>query len=207
MNFFKTTLMVSSIALFTACGGGGGSSNTNTYDLQTYIDTASLAINLEGTINGVETVGTSYSTYLGIVDTPIGSLNVHETIIIINGVAETSYGGSYLGNIYAIEGSARNCYLRTGVTPTPVPQNATIGYVSDVVPLTCSDGATAEVSLSLESGGGDNALVVATTKLYTAGGVLVSQSLSLVNPSMRLLEYDINIGGVALLHSTSIQQN
>ena len=212
MTYLKTLLVAGSALAFTACGGGSSSSGstpppTNTYDLRTYIDKSSFTMNLEGSINGVSSVATFYSNYIGNTDLGGTLLDVHETTLIITGLTEIGYTGTYLGNIYAVEGSARNCYISQGVTPTPIPTNATIGYVSDVVPLQCSDGATAEVSIKLESAGGNNALAVATTKLYANGGVLVSQSLSEVNPNMRLLSYEINIGGNVSLHSTSITQN
>ncbi len=211
MTYLKTLLLAGSVLAFTACGGGGGSSSSpapvTTYDLRTYIDKSSFTMNLEGTINGASAFATFYTNYVGIVDIEGTPLDVHETTFVIAGVTEYSYTGTYLGNIYAIEGSARNCYIAPNVTPTPVPTNATIGYVSDVVPLQCDDGATAEVSFKLESAGGSNALVTATTKLYSNGGVLVSQSLSEVDPNMRLLSYEMNVGGNISLHSTSITQN
>lgn len=211
MKTLKMLVAVFGASLFVGCGGGGSSSDPSIttpieYDLRTYIDKSSFTINLEGTVNGVSTLATSYSEYIGNIDYLGTPLNVHESVLVINGVTETSYVGTYLGNIYAIEGSARNCYIAAGVIPTPIPTNATVGYVSDLVPLECTDGATAEVSFKLQTGGGDNALVVATTKLYINGQVLVSTSFNTVDPNMNLLAYKIQIGEIIYLEATSITQ-
>lgn len=214
MKSLKMMVAVLGVSLLVGCGGGGSSGGGGTpppvaqleYDLRTYIDKSSFTINLEGTVNGVSTLATSYSEYVGNVDYLGTPLNVHENVLVINGVTETSCVGTYLGNVYAIEGSARNCYIVDGVVPNPVPTNAMVGYVSDVVPLECTDGATAEVSFKLQAGGGDNALVVATTKLYINGQVLVSTSFSTVDPNMNLLAYKIQIGDNIYLEATSITQ-
>ena len=161
---------------------------------------------MEGTVNGAQTQATFYSNYTGVYDLAGVPLDVHESVFIINGNTSYSYSGTYLGNIYAIEGDARDCYLADGVTPTPIPTNATIGYGSDVVPLVCTDGAHVEVSLKLQSGGGNNTHVIATTKLYTNGGVIVSTSSSILDPNMVLLSYEINIGNNVSLTATSISQ-
>lgn len=215
MKSLKVIVTVFSMGLFVGCGGGSSSSDSTTitapspieYDLRTYIDKSSFTTNLEGTVNGVNTVATNYSEYVGNMDYLGIPLNVHENVLVVNGITETSYMGTYLGNIYALEGSARECYIAEGVTPTPIPTNAMIGYVSDVVPLVCTDGATAEFSFRLQDGGGDNALIVATSKLYINNQVLVSTSFSTVDANMNLLAYKLQIGDNIYFEATSIIQN
>ncbi len=219
MRKITTALLTgSALLLFTACGGGGGGTpdngggtnpppaNTNKYDLRNYIDKVSLRLNMEGTISGQDTQATFDSDYIGNYDYSGTPIDIHEVTWIFNGSSVISQTGTYLGNIYGIESAERNCYIASGITPTPIPTDATVGYVSDVVPLECDDGASAEVSMKLNADGPDNAIAVATVKLYVGSQVTETKSFSKLDPNMNLLSYEFEGNNISL-HSISIQQN
>ena len=119
---------------------------------------------------------------------------------------ETSYTGTYLGNIYTIEDPYRSCEIVDGHTPTPVPTDATIGYVSDIVPLSCTDGVTMVVYFELQDGGDNTALLVSTSKTYINGETLVVESISKIDTNLNLLAYEMQIGNDIHFEATSITQ-
>lgn len=217
MKKIITILLAGTAAIFmSACGGGGSSEDgTNTagptvsgYDLRTYIDKSSFKV--EGTIDVENTQVIYHSEYIGSEDYLGTPLDVHLNLLSISNssgaVSETSSTGTYLGNIYTIEGPSRSCEIVDGHTPTPVPTDATIGYVSDIVPLTCTDDVNVVVYFELQDAGEDNALLVATSKTYINGEVLVVESISTVDKDMNLLAYEMQIGSDIHFKATSITQ-
>lgn len=189
-------------------GGGSASPTVLEYDLRTYIDKSSFKV--EGTIDDVNTPVTYISEYIGSEDYLGTLLDVHLNLLSYNDsggvISETSNTGTYLGNIYTIEGPSRSCEIVDGHTPTPVPTDATIGYVSDIVPLTCTDDVNVVVYFELQDAGEDNALLVATSKTYINGEVLVVESISTVDKDMNLLAYEMQIGSDIHFKATSITQ-
>lgn len=216
MKKIYLSVLISTTFLFNACGGGGSSEDGTItanptalgYDLRTYIDKSSFRV--EGTIDVDNTQAIYTSEYIGSEDYLGTLLDVHENILFISNssgsTTETSYTGTYLGNIYTIEGPSRSCEIVDGHTPTPVPTDATIGYVSDIVPLTCTDGVTVVVYFELQDAGEDNALLVATSKTYINGEVLVVESISTLDKNMNLLAYEMKIGSDIHFKATSITQ-
>ena len=69
--------------------------------------------------------------------------------------------------------------------------------------MDCGNGYI-EVSFKVEDGGGDNALIVATTNDITAN--TMTQSFSLVDPDMNLLDYKLK-SDYFDFESTNIIQN
>ncbi|MGB5506717.1 MAG: hypothetical protein WBM70_08530 [Sulfurovum sp.] len=199
------------------CGGGGSSSDDGGvsanptpigYDLRTFIDKSFFRA--EGTVDDVDILVTYFSEYIGSEDylgTPL-DMHLNELSLTYPGgvTFETSYTGTYLGNIYTIEGPSRNCEIVDGHTPTPVPTDATIGYVSDIVPLSCTDGVTMVVYFELQDGGDNTALLVSTSKTYINGETLVVESISKIDTDLNLLAYEMQIGNDIHFEATSITQ-
>ena len=189
-------------------GGGSASPTVLEYDLRTYIDKSSFKV--EGTIDDVNTPVTYISEYIGSEDYLGTLLDVHLNLLSYNDsggvISETSNTGTYLGNIYTIEGPSRYCEIVDGHTPTPVPTDATIGYVSDIVPLSCTDGVTAVVYLELKDGGDNNARLISTSKTYSNGETRVVESISKIDTSLNLLAYEMQIGSDIHFEATSITQ-
>jgi len=214
LNYKKALLLTGMALMFTACGGGGGTSDVPPeplieYDLRTFIDKSSLTLNLEGIVDGTTVQGTYYVTYEGTFDYMGTTLDLHQQVAVIDGTTDTSYMGTYLGNLYAmLLNDGTECYIAEGVTPTPIPTNATIGYVSDVVPLECTEGSRVEISVKLLAGEGDSAIAATTAKWYNAYGslLLTSESYTTFDPNMNILAYEIKTGNI-IFQATSITQN
>ena len=211
MKQFKI-FVLSLISLFLIACGNSSSTSTPlptlpaeyTYDLRTYLDKSSFTVNMKGNIDGIfHPQVTYYSKHQGNVDYQGITLDLHENTL--EEVIATSYTGTYLGNVYTLESSERDCYIVSGVTPTPIPTDAPVAYESDIVPLECTDGASMEVSYilapDLKVG---NARLTVTSKLYIQDTVLVSKTHSLLDHNMSLLAYQIVIGDNISLQATSI---
>lgn len=200
-------LLVLLVLFVIGCGGSGGVSASSTvldYDLRTYIDKSSFRA--EGTVNSENTLATYTSEYTGSVGYDGTLLDLHKNILSVNNTDETSLIGTYLGNIYTIEDPSRYCEIIDGHTPTPVPTNATIGYVSDIVPLSCTDGTNVVVYFELHDGGDNNALLISRSITYMNGDALVVESISTVDTNMNLLAYEMQIGSDIHFEATSITQ-
>ncbi len=233
MRKITTTLLTgSALLLFTACGGGGSDSGTNptpteyTYNLQDYLNTYSGHMNLEGTAytaNGNIPVGMeSIIEYVGTYTATTGE-TLHQKdqtqIYNINGtsIISTSSVGFYKGYMAELISYETGVYCGATLSSssvTPIPKDAKIGYVSDTIPLECSDGTSMTYLLKLESAGGSNALMKGILNAYSNNGALVGSSTSetIVTPSMDIINYHMEIkdlvnGGSAILDSTSISQN
>lgn len=212
----KLLLSVSILLALFANGCGGGSSDGDGitanptpvgYDLRTFIDKSSFKV--EGIIEGDGTQVIYFSEYIGSEDYLGTPLDIHQNELFLSysggATSETSYTGTYLGNIYTIEGS-RNCEIVEGHIPTPVPTDAAIGYVSDTVPLSCEDGVTVVVYFELQDGGDNTALLVSTSKTYINGETLVVESIATIDTDLNLLAYEMQIGSDIHFVATSITQ-
>lgn len=212
----KKLLLSISVLFVIGCGGGGtaddGGISANPtpigYDLRTFIDKSFFRA--EGTVDDTNIIVTYFSEYTGSEDYLGTPLDMHLNELSFNDSGsvtfETSYIGTYLGNIYTIEDAYRSCEIVDGHTPTPVPTDATIGYVSDIVPLSCTDGVTMAVYFELQDGGDNTALLVSTSKTYINGETLVVESISKIDTSLNLLAYEMQIGSDIHFEATSITQ-
>ena len=199
MKKLTTALLTgSALLLFTACGGGGGDNGggnnpppttTTKYDVRSFIDTASLLIDMEGTYNGSPTEQTFENEYLGTIQYDGLTMNEHLVTYSYHGAISSSASSyTYMGNLHYQDSYGGICTIEAGFTPTPIPESVEVGFQSDVIPMDCGNGHL-EVSFEVKDGGGDNALIVATNKDITAGNM--TQSFSLVDPNMNLLEYRV----------------
>lgn len=230
MNKITAILLTSSATLLlTACGGGGGSTpvepNTNQYDLRTFIDTVAYTINGEGTITApagtIAVTGTFKSVYnnTGVVNGVTAHL--HDVTLILSGggttVTSDIESATYMGNIIYTNNITENRVCETVLAPstlTPIPIDAQVGYISDVVALTCSDGNYVTNLLKLNDAGGGNAELSIISNTYESqGGALVSSETDsiIVTPTMSMLNANITgsipADGITFaLYSTSITQ-
>lgn len=227
-----TILLAVTAAMFmTACGGGGGGSvsepNTNQYDLRTFIDTASYTINGEGTItiSGETYSGTGVyqSTYQGTGTAPTGeTINNHETIMLgsANGIdlSLLRNHATYMGYIAFVEYPNDGISCETPLSSsdvTPIPTDAQVGYISDIVPLECNNGAYITNVFKLSDAGGGNAelSLISNTYEYQGGALMVSETMNIVvTPGMSIVSAEISRNDSwndlsLLVYSTSITQN
>lgn len=222
------------VLLFTGCGGGGGDSttiiasaaNSNQYDLRTFIDTAEYTIDGEGTItsNAVtyNATGTYQSSYQGTEVVTTGeTVHLHDITMLLDagGIAfeQSASSSTYMGNIIGILHSTDvSCGfpIESLAVIAPVPNDAQVGYTSDVVPLSCSDGTYITNVLELNDAGGGNAELSIISNTYVSkGGALKSTETDniVVTPTMSMVNADITgsipADGITFaLYSTSITQ-
>jgi len=237
---------------FTGCGGGGGGdtvpvgggdtapvTNTNKYDLRTFINTAAYTIDGVGTVtlpsgDTANLTGTYKSFYDGAelfvpFLVPDGAvvpdevlLHRHDgTIILTAGTMTQTISTesiTHMGHIVVMNNitTAVNCV--TPFTPdqiTPVPIDAQVGYISDIIPLSCDNGSYITNVIRLDDAGGGNAelSIISNTYEYQGGAlqstetdrIIVTPNMSIVNVE-KLISFPT--GGPSLtLHSTSIVQN
>jgi len=97
---------------------------------------------------------------------------------------------------------------------TPIPIDAQVGYISDVVSLQCDDGTYITHVIKLNDAGGGNAEISIISNIYAAqGGALQATETDniVVTPSMSMVNAEIS-GYIAsedatfTLYSTSITQ-
>ena len=222
--------MASTLLLFTACGGGSSSDGDvteYTYNLQNYMNTSSYRMNLEGTLqagdNNLNVSAEMYLDYEG-THTVEGGHIVHEKeltqILNVDGieVIATSYAEFYNGYMVyqVINETGVSCLTPLSAEEiTPIPTDAKIGYISDSIPLECSDGTYMTYLGKLEGAGGSNATIKGIVNTYShKGGTLINTGISetVVDPSMNIINYyvetkDFNNGINMTLDSTSITQN
>ncbi len=204
----KTTtnilLATSAALLLTACGGGDdiidAISGNRTYNLQKYIDTSSFSAQMTD-INNVQ------ATYKNSYDGTDGATHTHNSSIQIENLPAISYEiKTYLGHTQSIKTLTNNCFLQEGVTPSPIPTNATIGYVSDPVTLECHSGITMTVLHELRQGTGGDAVLVSRTSTNVIEGVsTATERMFTIDSSLNTLSYSMNTGLLSL-HSTSVTQ-
>ncbi len=222
MRKITTALLTgSALLLFTACGGGGGSSTptdggatepepvVNTYNIRDYIDKASTIMQVEGTKNGNSVEGELRNIYVGDIDYNSYTFHQHEGVFsnFTEGTSRLTYSDTYQGNIVGISDNYNlDCTIdTTNGDPAPIPTNATIGYTSDITTLVCTNGEIREISFTLDAGTGDNAVITATNHITVSGQAITTSSVSIVDPKMTLLSYELYAPGLSL-HSTSIEQ-
>jgi len=229
-----TTILVTGVAalFFTACGGGSSGDDTNppveyTYNLQNFLNTVAYSMTLEGTTevanNTINISAEIFVQYKGTFTTAEGDI-VHEKditqIFNRNGTEVIGTSNAVFYNGYMVY----QVINETGVycvTPldaediTPIPTDAKIGYISDSLPLECSDGTYITYLGKLESAGGSNATIKGIINTYShKGGTLINTSTSetVVDPSMNIINFsldtkDFTNGVNTTLDSTSITQN
>ena len=207
-----TTILLAGIAamFMSACGGGGGSTpvepNTNQYDLRTWINTAGYHIDGEGTITaptGTLNVDGFYrSFYEGTSIAPTGE-TVHNhfvtlsltaaTITIMQSVNSTTYEG----NLVYVDNVTDGIVCETPLALAdimPVPTDAQVGYISDIIPLECSDGSYITYLIKLSDAGGGNAELSIISNTYVSqGGALESSETDsiIVTPTMSIVNAEI----------------
>ena len=216
MNKLLSDLSALIVFFMIGCGGGGSAEDGGVsanptpigYDLRTFIDKSTFKV--EGTIDGENTQVIYFSEYLGSEDHLGIPLDIHLNELSLNYSGsvtfESSSIGTYLGNIYTIDDPTRSCEIVDGHTPTPVPTDANIGYVSDIVPLSCTDDVTVVVYFELQDGGDNTALLVSTSKTYINGETLVVESIAKIDTNLNLLAYEMQIGSDIHFEATSIIQ-
>lgn len=230
MKPIKMILLAGTAILFTACGGGGGDStivpNTNLYDLRTFIDTGSFTVDGEGTANtpfgAIDLVGTYKSSYQGTRVVNSGeTVHLHDITMILSGggvtVSEKAESSTYMGNIIRTN-DITNGVICDATLPlpdlTPIPTDAQVGYISDVVSLQCDDGTYITHVIKLNDAGGGNAEISIISNIYASqGGALQATETDnvVVTPSMSMVNVEIS-GYIAsedatfILYSTSITQ-
>lgn len=228
MKKITMSLLVSTAILFTACGGGGSSTvpNTNQYDLRTFIDTGSFTVDGEGTANtpsgAIDLVGTYKTSYQGTGIVGSGeTVHHHDITMILSGggltVSEKAESSTYMGNIIRTN-DITNGVICDATLPlpdlTPIPTDAQVGYMSDVVSLQCDDGTYITHVIKLNDAGGGNAEISLISNIYEfQGGALQATETDnvVVTPSMSMVNVEIS-GYIAsddatfTLYSTSITQ-
>lgn len=231
MKQITMSLLASTAILFTACGGGGGDAaavpNTNQYDLRTFIDTVSYTVSGAGTLTiagtSYDLSGTMQTTYQG-TDEPIAGVivHLHDATMILNAnniqVVQSANSATYMGNLVYVDNTTAGITCGTPLEPnaiTPVPTDAQVGYISDVIPLECSDGTYQTIVMKLNDAGGDNAELAIISNTYSSQGGTLQDSQTtyvVVTPNMSMVNVELS-GSVPsesatyTLNSTSITQN
>lgn len=234
MKKITTILLAGTAAIFmNACGGGGSSDpvdpvepNTNQYDLRTFINTKGYVIDGEGTITvptgKLNLTGTLQSIYQGVSMAPTGeTVHNHDVTIILTAdtisVTQSADSTTYEGYIVYVDRITDGVVCETPLalsSLTPVPIDAQVGYISDTIPLECSDGSYVTTVLKLNDAGGGNAELSVISNTYVSqGGVLESSETDniILSPTMSILSANISgsipADGITFnLDSTSIAQ-
>lgn len=207
-----------SVLLFTGCNSGDGASNTNTFDL-TAMDTKSMTLHVEGTLqepgNSAEINVTGFiaQTYLGTEE--LDGNQTHKQRINVelnqsNGVTtkiettEFYSQGIMLKNINTDD----NVTCSLANDPSPLPADATVGYESNPIEITCNDGDTATIVIRLEADGCTNGNVHVSEEGTENGRVYSETRDWIITPGMEFVSYQDHVqyedGTVLQLNSTSI---
>lgn len=236
MNQIITILLAGTAAMFmSACGGGSSDPvdpvepNTNKYDLRTWIDTGGFLINGEGTLtlspeDPINVTGSFQSEYLGTSTAPTGeTVHDHNITMILSAEGVTALErklsrSTYMGNVVSVTNAVGGGPCETTLelaALTPVPTDAEVGYMSEVVPYLCDDGRYITNQIKLEDAGSGNAIFSLLINVYESegGALIVNETDSIViTPDMSLVSGEI-IGSFPLsnisyeLYSTSIVQD
>lgn len=204
-----------SVLLFIACGGDDAL-NTSTFDL-TALDTKTMTINVEGNIkasNTVDVTGFIAQTYLGTEE--VEGVQAHKQRVNI----ELNQSDGATTNTETTEYTSQGIPLKVskddGVTcllantPSPLPTNAAIGYVSSPILMMCDNGDFALVIISLEASGSVNGKVRVSEEGTEDGQKYSETRLWIITPDMDIVSYHDNTqysdGSSVELGSTSINQ-
>jgi hypothetical protein len=231
MKQITMSLLASTAILFTACGGGGDDTtivpNTNQYDLRTFMDTSSYTVTGEGTAitpNGTfDLTGTYKSSYQGTSVVGSGETVHHHdvtmllTVVGVGTISQNAESSTYVGNIIRTNNLTEGVICEATLPLpdlTPIPTDAQVGYISDVVSLQCDDGSYATRVIKLNDAGGGNAEISVISNMFEYQGgtllgsetdnVIVTPSMSMVN--VEISGYDVSTDTTVTLNSTSITQ-
>jgi len=210
----KSLLVLSLALFFNACGGGGGGDTANidnqsyTYNLKKFSDSHTSTTEFSGTVKvpegTVNVTATHTSQYDGTETLENGNV-IHRqsgTFIIEssnNSIISQSNSATFGGvPIYSYnQTTGVECFTTLEANETtPLPENATANYVSDITPLTCSDGTYKESLIRIVSTSGQYAQVEILTNGYTShGGTLThtEKDTYTIDPNLNISKIEIQL--------------